>query len=457
MTPHLKNKILIVAYPNQSHINPSLRLANQLLKLGVDVTFATSFYVIRHIDMETTHHGLTFAPFSDGHDHGQQPTTTLQQQISDFATKGASAVADIISTAAETGQPFDHLVYTTVLPWAAKVANAHGLESSLLWCQSATVLDVYYHYFNGYEGLISCNNNQTFPIRLPGLPSLTIADMPSFLLSSCPKEHEFILQILKEHVEVLKTDPRILVNTFEELEIGSIKAIEKLVMLPVGPLVPSEFIVGRSPSCNSFSCDLFEKPDEDYINWLNTKPESSVLYVSFGCMATLSMDQAEEMASGLLASGRMFLWVIRDGDQAMKLSKIEVLKMQGMIVGWCSQVEVLNHHAIGCFLTHCGWNSTVEALAAGVPTVVFPQWSEQATNGKMIEDVWKTGVKVKRRDRDGIVQGKEIKRCVEMVMEDGEMRKNAKKWSELARQALNNGGSSTMNLQAFLGNARNKG
>ncbi|KAM0038253.1 putative crocetin glucosyltransferase [Helianthus debilis subsp. tardiflorus] len=155
------------------------------------------------------------------------------------------------------------------------------------------------------------------------------------------------------------------------------------------------------------------------------------------------------MASGLVESGRPFLWVIRDSDQAGKLSNIEVLKKQGMIVSWCSQVEVLNHQAVGCFPMQGGWNSTVEALTAGVPIVAFPLWSDQWINAKMIADVWKAGVKVKQRDGNGMVEGKEIKRCVEMVIEDGEMRRNAEKWRELARQALN-GGSSAVNLQAFV-------
>lgn len=442
MKGHRRNKILIVAYPNPSHINPSLRFAHRLLNLGVDVTFCTSFSVIRRMEIRTTNHHLTFAPFSDGHDNGQHPTTTLQQFVSDFASKGVCAVAEIISSATAAGQPFDHLIYTTVLPWAAEVANAHGLESTLLWCQPAIVLDIYYYYFNGYECLISCNTND--PIDVPGLLSLTTADLPSFLLSSCPKEQRFSLQILKDHIEVLKIAPRVLVNTFNELELEPIKAIKNLVMLPVGPLFPSEILD------NSLNCDLLEKSKEDYMEWLNTKAKSSVVYVSFGSTTTLLQDQADEIASGLVESGRPFLWALKDGGQSVKLKNIEVLKKQGMIVGWCSQVEVLNHQAVGCFVTHCGWNSTTEALAAGVPIVAFPQWSDQATNAKMIVDVWKIGVRVNRREADGTVEGKEIKRCVEMVMEDEVVRGNAEKWRKLSRDALEDGGSSVVNLQAFV-------
>ncbi|KAI3723398.1 hypothetical protein L2E82_34936 [Cichorium intybus] len=445
-------KILIVTYSWHGNINPSLRFANRLIKMGVDVTFCTSDSVLRRIDKETMPHGLTFAPiFSDDRVNGKQPTPTMQQLIFEYARIGACAIAEIISSAMAAGQPYDHLLYTTVIPWAARVAHAHGIRSSLLWIQSASMLDIYYYYFNEYEGLISSNNhNPTFPINLPGLPPLTIADLPSFMLPSNPKEHNFVLSVLKDHVDVLKITSRILVNTFDELEVKSIRAIEKLELLPIGPLIPLEFLDEKESPGSSLGWDFFDKPDDDYIQWLNTKAKSSVVYVAFGSLATLSMDLLEEIASGLLESRRPFLWVIRDSEQAGRLSKIEELKKHGMIVGWCSQVVVLSHQAIGCYVMHGGWNSTVETLAAGVPTVLFPQWSDQATNAKMMEDVWRTGVRVRRREEDGVVEGKEIERCVEFVMGDEDIKRNAEKWRELAREALSDGGSSTVNIQAFL-------
>ncbi|KAM0006114.1 putative crocetin glucosyltransferase [Helianthus debilis subsp. tardiflorus] len=100
---------------------------------------------------------------------------------------------------------------------------------------------------------------------------------------------------MKDHVDVLKISPKILVNTFDKLEVEPIIAIEKLVMLPVGHLIPSEFLDGNGLSYNSFT-DLFEKTVEDYIKWLNLKPKYLVMYVSFGSMETLSIDQVEDMA-----------------------------------------------------------------------------------------------------------------------------------------------------------------
>ena len=96
----------------------------------------------------------------------------------------------------------------------------------------------------------------------------------------------------------------------------------------------------------------------------------------------------------------------------------------------------------------------MESLVSGVPIVAFPKWSDQGTNAKLIEDVWKTGVRVIANE-DGIVEGHEIKRCLELVIGGGdrkgeEMRRNAKKWKDLARGASKEGGSSYENLKSFV-------
>jgi UDP:flavonoid glycosyltransferase YjiC (YdhE family) len=195
---------------------------------------------------------------------------------------------------------------------------------------------------------------------------------------------------------------------------------------------------------------------------LDSKDELSVVYVSFGSLAILPKGQMEEIARALLDSGFPFLWVIRDNklqkqkdEDDDELSYREEIEKNdnGKIVKWCSQVEVLSHNSLGCFVTHCGWNSTLEGLSSGVPMVAFPQWTDQTTNAKLIEDVWKTGVRMDR-DEEGIVKADEIKRCLELVMGKGgkgeEIRRNAKKWKSFAREAVKEGGSSDKNLRNFL-------
>nr|KYP31999.1 Indole-3-acetate beta-glucosyltransferase 1 [Cajanus cajan] len=249
-----------------------------------------------------------------------------------------------------------------------------------------------------------------------------------------------------------ETRPRILVNTFEALEPEALSVVEKLNMIPIGPLIPSAFY-GKDPSDNSFGGDVFDLTN-GYVEWLEKKKEMSVVYVSFGSYCVLSKAQMEEVARALLDCGRPFLWVVREKEE-LEVELELGLGGKGKIVTWCSQVEVLSHGAVGCFVTHCGWNSAMESLASGVPMVAFPLWVDQKTNAKLIEDVWKVGVRVDGEvNEEGVVQRERIREGLEVVMGSGErgeeLRKNANKWKDLARDAVKQGGSSDNNLRAFL-------
>jgi len=121
-------------------------------------------------------------------------------------------------------------------------------------------------------------------------------------------------------------------------------------------------------------------------------------------------------------------------------------------VTWCSQLEVLAHEAIGCFVTHCGWNSTLEALSLRVPTIAIPQWSDQRTNAKFIADVWMTGITVPI-DEKQIVRQDKFKDCILEIMEGEkgkEIKSNVTQWKTLAVGAFGEGGSSQKNIIEFV-------
>lgn len=400
--------------------------------------------------------GLSFATFSDGYDDGYKAIddSSLSSYMSELKRRGSEFLRNIITAAKQEGQPFTCLAYTILLPWAAKVALELHIPGALLWIQAATVFDIYYYYFHEYGDSFNYKSDPT--IELPGLPfSLTARDVPSFLLPS--NIYRFALPTLQEQFQDLddETNPIILVNTFQDLEPDALRAVDKFTMIPIGPLnIPSAFLDGKDPADTSFGGDLFDASN-DYVEWLDSQPELSVVYVSFGTLAVLADRQMKELARALLDSGYLFLWVIRD-MQGIEDNCREELEQRGKIVKWCSQVEVLSHGSLGCFVTHCGWNSTMESLGSGVPMVAFPQWTDQGTNAKMVQDVWKTGVRVddKVNVEEGIVEAEEIRKCLDVVMGSGgkgqEFRRNADKWKCLAREAVTEGGSSDSNMRTFL-------
>ncbi|KAJ1274169.1 hypothetical protein BS78_05G042300 [Paspalum vaginatum] len=168
----------------------------------------------------------------------------------------------------------------------------------------------------------------------------------------------------------------------------------------------------------------------------------------------------EEVARGLLRCGRPFLLVVcRDGLQddgggggGGDIAGIQQ-SQQGMVVDWCDQLEVLTHPAVGCFVSYCGWNSTVEAVAAGVPVVAVLNTLDQTTNAYLVEEAWGVGVRAEMNG-EGVLTGVELERCIELVMGRGakamDIRERAKALKEMARQAADAGGAAERNLQQFL-------
>ncbi|XP_071706700.1 UDP-glycosyltransferase 75C1-like [Rutidosis leptorrhynchoides] len=461
---------LLITFPAQGHINPAFQFAKRLLMLGVKVTFATTVSAHRKMTKAgRVPNSFNFALFSDGFDDGfdlkLHDITFFMGQI---RTRGAQSLKQTIVSNTENGTPITCLVYTLLLPWAGEVARDLHVPSALLWIQPASVFRVYYYYFHGYDKLIGDDCNEpSWSIQVPGLPLLKSRDLPSFCLPT--NTYDFILPLFKEQLDMLDSvdKPNILFNSFDALEEEALKEInDKINMIAVGPLIPSAFLDAKDSSDESFGGDMFEKSKE-YVEWMNTKPKGSIVYISFGSIIMLSNKQKKAMAQGLLACGRPFLWVIRDEDSHTKGDKpeeeekeekedsncLEQLEQLGLIVPWCSQLEVLSHPSLGCFVTHCGWNSTLESIVCGVPVVAFPQWTDQSTNSKLIEDVWGTGMRVSANE-DGIVESEEITRCIEVVMggneKGAEMRKNGMKWKDLATYAMKESGSSYMNLKKFV-------
>lgn len=221
----------------------------------------------------------------------------------------------------------------------------------------------------------------------------------------------------------------------------------------IGPTVPSRYLDKRLEDDKDYGINLFKPDSSTCMNWLKTKPSSSVVYVSFGSMVELGTEQIEELALGLKGSNCYFLWVVRtSGWSKLPENFIEETYGKGLAVSWCPQLEVLANEAIGCFVTHCGFNSVLEALSLGVPIVAMPQWADQPTNAKYVEDVWKVGIRARPNEK-GIVRRETVELCIREVMEGQkgkEIKENANKWKNLAKEAIDESGTSDKNIDELV-------
>lgn len=163
----------------------------------------------------------------------------------------------------------------------------------------------------------------------------------------------------------------------------------------------------------------------------------------------MSPDELIELWHSLHNSGQRFLWVVRpdlielhEHDIMLELKIDDITR--GCLVGWAPQEEVLAHRAVGCFLTHSGWNSTMESVAAGVPMVCRPFFVDQLINSRFVGEVWKIGVDMKDlRGRDV------VERMIREVMEGEKaekLRMSCRDVQIAAVRSVEGGGTSCVNL-----------
>jgi gallate 1-beta-glucosyltransferase len=267
-------------------------------------------------------------------------------------------------------------------------------------------------------------------------------EIPSFLLPSNP--YKSLTKAILEQFNNIDKASRVFVNSFTELEPEAIDAIAKHAQLiPVGPLVEPE-----DESKLNLRGD-FIKAAGDCLEWLDTQAPKSVIYISLGSIVTFTREEMTDMAHELLANGRPFLWVVRpDCRELLPDGFLEVVEGRGMVVAWSPQDSVLNHAAVGCFLTHCGWNSVLETLTAGVPVLAYPQWGDQVTDAKFLVDIYKVGVRL-----NSPVERNALHAAIETVMDGPSaeaIKEQAAKWKDAAKTAVAKGGSSDRNIQAFV-------
>ena len=236
----------------------------------------------------------------------------------------------------------------------------------------------------------------------------------------------------------------LLCNSFYELDSSAYDLIPGII--PVGPLLLGNQLGNHAGS--------FWPEDLTCLSWLDKHPVSSVIYVAFGSTSIFSQQQFEELAVSLELVGQPFLWVVRsdisDGPLADFLDGFKTrINDRGMIVEWAPQEKVLAHPSTACFLSHCGWNSTLEGISKGVPFLCWPYFLDQLHNKSYICDAWKIGLGL-TPDENGLITRHEIKTKIETLLSDNGIKSNTLNLKEMAKKSVIEGGSSFKNFESFI-------
>ncbi|KAK7342960.1 hypothetical protein VNO80_25919 [Phaseolus coccineus] len=437
---------LVLAYPHQGHINPMLQFSKRLQHDGVRVTLVTSHFYCKTIPKLPG--SITLEGISDGFDDGGiAEAESIKTYLDRFWKVGPQTLSELLQRLITCGNPIHCVVYDSFLPWTLDIAKKHGLTCAVFLTQPLFVNCVYHHVQKGNLKVPLENSNV---ISLPGLPLLQPFDLPSFMYSYGTYSASFEL-VLNQFSNIEEAD-WVLCNTFYDLEKEVTDWLMKIwpKLKTIGPTIPSMFLDKRAKDDDEYGFSLFKS--EECVKWMDEKPKGSIVYVSFGSFSTLNEEQMEEVAFGLQESGCNFLWVVRATEMGKIPKGFERNSENGLVVTWCSQLKVLEHEAVGCFVTHCGWNSTLEALSLGVPMIAMPQWTDQTTNAKLIEDIWKIGLRVSP-DEKGVFRGEALKHAIKEIMETEigkEIKRKAIQWKNLAAKTVDEGGSSHMNIREFI-------
>ncbi|MFS8017152.1 putative UDP-glucuronosyl/UDP-glucosyltransferase [Helianthus anomalus] len=256
---------------------------------------------------------------------------------------------------------------------------------------------------------------------------------------------EVIFKLLIGAEEAYRMTEWFLCNSTTELEPEAFSLYPDL--LPIGPLLASNRL--------AYQAGHFWKEDPSCLAWLDQKPERSVIYIAFGSFTIFNQTQFKELALGLELSNQPFLWVVRPGltnestTAAFLEGFMDQIGSRGRIVSWAPQQKVLAHPSVACFMSHCGWNSTLEGVTNGLPFLCWPYFTDQFYNETYICDVWKAGLGFKK-DENGIITRGEIKDKVEQLLGDKTFRDKALVIKEKVTSSVREGGCSHRNLSSFI-------
>ncbi|KAG0547046.1 hypothetical protein BDA96_01G045600 [Sorghum bicolor] len=457
---HTAPHALLLPYPAQGHVIPFMELADRLLDRGFAVTFVNTEFNHRRVVVAAGGAAaggrLRLVGVADGMGDGEDRDNLVRLNACMQEAMPPRLEALLVADDERLGR-VTCVVVDAGMSWALDAVKRRELPAAALWPASAAVLAV----LLGAKTLIRDGviDDDGAPVKLENNTFRLAESMPpmdavflawNYMGNRDAERMVFHYLTTTAWTAVAKADV-VLCNTFEELEpdIFGPYSPAATTILPIGPLRTWRRQTSQAPAGHFWRAD-----DEACLSFLDAQqPHGSVVYVAFGSLTVMSPVQLQELALALLASARPFLWVFRPGLAAeLPAAFTDLLPRhgRGKVVEWAPQEKVLAHPAIGCFLTHCGWNSTLEGVRHGVPLLCWPYFTDQFTNQAYICDIWRVGLRMAPNDSDSIVTKERIMERLESLMGDSGVKERVKGLKDLAERNMGTKGQSLKNLNTFM-------
>ncbi|KAL9319557.1 hypothetical protein ACSQ67_011396 [Phaseolus vulgaris] len=466
-----KRHVVCVPFPAQGHVIPFMQLSKLLLCSGFHVTFVNTEFNHKRLvkslgeDFVKGQPGFQFETIPDGLLPSDKDATQSIAALCDSTSKHCFVpLKELVEklNASHEVPVVSSIMYDGLMGFAGNVARELNIAEQQFWTASACGLMGYLQFDElvkrgiipfqdeSFSGDGSLDKNLDW---ISGMKNMRIRDLPSFVRTTTLDETNFIC--FGSEAKTCMRSSSIIINTVEELETEVLNALMAInpKIYNIGPLqLLGRHFPDKDRGFKASGSNLW-KNDLECMKWLDQWEPSSVIYVNYGSIAVMSEHHLKEFAWGLANSNLPFLWIKRP-DLVMGESTplpqdfLDEVKGRGYITSWCAQDEVLSHPSVGVFLTHCGWNSTLEGICGGVPMIGWPFFAEQQTNCRYICTNWGIGMDVK----DDVKREEVTTLVKEMIMgEKGKkMRQQCLEWKKKAIEATSLGGSSYNDFHRLL-------
>ncbi|KAL6519362.1 hypothetical protein OROGR_018682 [Orobanche gracilis] len=466
---------ILIPLMSQSHIIPLTDFAKLLAQHGVCVSIVTTpLNAIRYkgvIESAKTQNlkikmiPIKFPCLEAGLPDGCENMDALSPELSREFFRACQMLQGPLENIIQELNPKPScIVSTNAIPWTQKLADKFNIPRYNFETVSCfTLLCSHKLSLVQEESIVSDRESFLVP-NIPHEIEFTKSQLPEFFANGSDNFKDIIDEIKRARDSARGT----LLNSFQELEPWYLDNYREVV--------GNVWCVGPVSLCNKENSEKLNRgnqaaADESYFTtWLDSMRPKSVVYVCFGSLCRIPAQQIKEIGFGLEKSGFPFIWIIRKQDDTEQVDRWlaedgfeDRVRGRGLVVrGWAPQVLILTHPSVGGFLTHCGWNSSLEGICAGVPMITWPMFAEQFYNEKFIVNVLGIGVRVGverctsgyDEESGGLVKCDQVRIAVENVMDDGvdgsERRKRAEGLAKMATDAVENGGSSYRNLTMLI-------
>ncbi|XVF08996.1 hypothetical protein REPUB_Repub07fG0052100 [Reevesia pubescens] len=452
-----KPHVLVVPLPAQGHVASLMKLSLQIAAHGVKVTIVNLQFIheklmasipAKHEDLEESL--ISFASIPDGLElendlNDSAKFTEIIRRVMPGQLK--KLIEKINQDGTNNEQMISCVIADISIGWLLEVAKNMGIEGVAVHTAGPAGLALSLHVPQLIEaGVLGDDGNliKGESISLSNeIPAWKKSDIP-WNISGDPVLGKTIFRLISSGPENVKFTNLILSNSFDELAPSAFKLIPNV--LPIGPLLASNHL-------GSFAGSFWPE-DSTCLSWLDKQTAGSVIYVAFGSIAMLSSQQLDELALGLELSGHPFLWVVRSNLTKGSSTKFPEgfanrTADRGKIVEWAPQEKVLAHPSVACFVSHCGWNSTMEGLSMGLPFLCWPYFADQFQNRNYICDVWRIGLPLIHNESEIITRHEISVKIKTLISSDG-IKSNVLHLKEVAKKSIDEAGSSYKNFRTFI-------